>query len=345
MTAARTARTRLVFFARVTPERLARTEFYQQDLRILRSFGFDVRIATRVRDLRSADAYFVWWWTWGFAPVALARALGRPVLTTGVFDYWAYPSRPLGQRLLMRFALAASCRNLFISQFERAEVPARLPVAAPEFSPCGVDVREYAPGGAERSDFLLCIAGSGMYNGNSARKCIPELLRAFARLRARGSERRLVVIGERGGDYAGLAALAADLGVGDAVDFAGVVSRARKIELLQQCALYLQPSRFEGFGVSLLEAMACGAPVVSSPVGNVPDLVGDAGLLVPGDDPETLHEAMAQLLNAPERRAALGRAARKRAVTEYSLDRRRNDILRILQEIGVDVPSPTAPLL
>ena len=54
---------------------LRRVEFYAQDLRILADLGFDVRIATKLTELRPADLYFVWWWTWAFFPVLITRLL------------------------------------------------------------------------------------------------------------------------------------------------------------------------------------------------------------------------------------------------------------------------------
>jgi glycosyltransferase involved in cell wall biosynthesis len=80
------------------------------------------------------------------------------------------------------------------------------------------------------------------------------------------------------------------------------------------------PSRYEGFGLPLLEAMACGAPVVSSNASSLPEVVGNAGLLVDPSDVEGLCSALRQLLEDEPRRQALGEAARDLAVERYAWD-------------------------
>ena len=81
--------------------------------------------------------------------------------------------------------------------------------------------------------------------------------------------------------------------------------------------LAISPSLYEGFGFPAAEAMACGLPLVAARGGALPEVVGDAGVLVPPADEGALAEAIGQLLNDPERRARLGRAARERIVTKF----------------------------
>jgi glycosyltransferase involved in cell wall biosynthesis len=79
--------------------------------------------------------------------------------------------------------------------------------------------------------------------------------------------------------------------------------------------VYCLPSRFEGMPVSLLEAMALGLPAVATAVGGVPEVVtgGREALVVPPDDPDALASALIELLRDPDRRAAMGDAARETA--------------------------------
>src|SRR5215471_2936521 len=93
---------RVCFFARVAdPSVLERVEFYAQDIQILRDLGCDLHIATHLYDIRPADLYFVWWWTWAFYPIAAARVLRKPVVVTGVIDLQVFAPRPkLHQRLM-----------------------------------------------------------------------------------------------------------------------------------------------------------------------------------------------------------------------------------------------------
>jgi glycosyltransferase involved in cell wall biosynthesis len=82
------------------------------------------------------------------------------------------------------------------------------------------------------------------------------------------------------------------------------------------------PSHIEGMPNALIEAMACGLPVISTPVGSVPDVVenGVNGMLVPVRDPASLCAAIAALLAAPAERERIGRAAHASALTQFGLD-------------------------
>ena len=317
---------RVCFFARV-PDRavLDRIEFYAQDLAILRELGHDVTVATRASELVRADLYFCWWWTWAFLPLAAARLSGRPAVVTGVFDEWMFDARPWPQRALLRRALGAADVNLFVSELEHRIVPARFRVRRPRYAPCAVDAQRYSPGpGAPRERFLLTVAWLGA--DNARRKGIPELVRALPSILRRHPDVRWVHCGEQGSGFAAIRDLAESLGVAHAVEFRGVVSREEKIALMQRCAAFVQPSRYEGFGLAVLEAMACGAPVVASRGGALPEVVGDAGVLVNGVEPEAIAAGVCTTLDDPTRAASLGARARARAATLFTLQRRREGI-------------------
>jgi glycosyltransferase involved in cell wall biosynthesis len=83
-------------------------------------------------------------------------------------------------------------------------------------------------------------------------------------------------------------ALARDLNVNDSVKFIGPVAEADKPALYRGATVFVYPSRYEGFGLPLLEAMACGVPVVCSSAASLPEVVGTAGYLLPPDDTRAL---------------------------------------------------------
>jgi glycosyltransferase involved in cell wall biosynthesis len=124
------------------------------------------------------------------------------------------------------------------------------------------------------------------------------LLRAFSRLR-RNTAARLLILGE-GEERDHLAALAADLGVEGDVSLAGVDTNPYRY--MRHCGVFVLSSAWEGFGNVLVEAMACGAPVVSTDCQSGPAEIledGRYGLLVPVGDDEALATAMAATLDRP----------------------------------------------
>lgn len=130
---------------------------------------------------------------------------------------------------------------------------------------------------------------------------------------------RLLVLGE-GEEEERLRALGRSAGVAERVTLAGF--QPEMPALLPGFDLVVAPSRHEGLGTAVLEAMAAGLPVVASRVCEFPEMLreGEAGLLVPAEDAAALGRAMAELLGSAERRAELGRAARRRA-GDYSSER------------------------
>jgi len=142
-------------------------------------------------------------------------------------------------------------------------------------------------------------------------KGIDVAVRALAQL---PEDMVLVVLGE-GPERAALESLARELGVESRVFLLGRVPDVAA--WLQRASVYVQPSRWEGFGLAVLEAMVCGLPVVATDVSSLPELVvdGETGLLVPVADVEALALAIAR---ADPR---FGHAGRERAQRDFSVDR------------------------
>lgn len=145
------------------------------------------------------------------------------------------------------------------------------------------------------------------------------LIRAFAALARTRPDVSLVLAGD--GPTRGAMELAAgSLGVGDRVRFLGATTRVA--DVLAGSDVFVLASRWEGNPVSVLEAMAVGLPVVAPRVGGIGDVVRTAvdGILYEAGDEPGLHGAMAALADSVELRRALGRSARKRVVTSFSVE-------------------------
>lgn len=102
-------------------------------------------------------------------------------------------------------------------------------------------------------------------------------------------------------------------GLSDRVRFLGEVSEAQVAERYNAASIFALATRYEGYGMVLSEAMQYGLPVVSCAVGAVPDTVGEAGILVPADDPKAFGAALRGLLSDPVRLARYSTAARDQA--------------------------------
>jgi glycosyltransferase involved in cell wall biosynthesis len=148
---------------------------------------------------------------------------------------------------------------------------------------------------------------------------------------------RLVVAGD-GSDRPRLAARAADLGLARRVLFTGFVSEATLLELYRRAAVFVMPSRGEGFGLVYLEAMRAGKPCVAAAGSAAAEVVaaGETGLLVDPDDTAALTAALAGLLASPETARRLGEAGRRRWRSELGLDRFRARLRPLLDELVLE---------
>jgi glycosyltransferase involved in cell wall biosynthesis len=130
------------------------------------------------------------------------------------------------------------------------------------------------------------------------RKNLIVLLEAYAMLKERRDlPHRLVIAGGKGWLYEGIFQRVQELSLGAGVVFLEFVPDDLLPSLYTLADLLAFPSLYEGFGLPPLEAMACGTPVVTSESSSLPEVVGEAGLMVPADDPGALAEAMGRVLD------------------------------------------------
>ncbi|HEX6941195.1 MAG TPA: glycosyltransferase family 4 protein [Longimicrobiales bacterium] len=152
-----------------------------------------------------------------------------------------------------------------------------------------------------------------LYLGRLKRyKRIDLIIRSVALLRERGCGARLIIAG-RGDHEPALRRLVAELGVEDAVELVGFVSEEEKRRLFRKAWVHVLTSSKEGWGITNLEAAACGTPTVASDSPGLRDSVvdGETGFLVPHGDVAALADALERVLSSAELRDRLGRGARR----------------------------------
>lgn len=136
------------------------------------------------------------------------------------------------------------------------------------------------------------------------RKNLPLLLDAYAKIAA-STDAALVIGGGKGWLYDPIFAKAEALNLGDRLRFAGFIDDAELPLWYAAATVFTLPSLYEGFGIPLLESMACGTPVVTTTSSSLPEVVGDAGLIVSPTDADALGDALLKLLNDDQLRADL----------------------------------------
>jgi glycosyltransferase involved in cell wall biosynthesis len=191
----------------------------------------------------------------------------------------------------------------------------------------GVDSKRLTPNPAERSDTPLFV-----YLGRLKKyKSVDLVIKAFAGLNI--PEATLEIAGT--GDYrAPLERLVKSLDLGDSVRFLGFIPEAQKVHLLRRAWASVLASPKEGWGISNLEAAACGTPVIAANSPGIRESVidGETGFLVPQNDVNAMTAAMRGIVQSPDLVGVLGAAARRFAET-FTWERAAQETLSHLEEV------------
>ena len=203
--------------------------------------------------------------------------------------------------------------------------------------PNGLDHDKYRPAeGAAERDLVVFVGRLEHYKG------VDLLLDAWLRVRAERPAARLVIVGE-GTAGAEMRQRAGDATFGGSVSFTGFLSEADKIAWLQRATVLVQPSRKEGWGLTVLEANACGTPVVATDVPGLRDSVrhGSSGLLA-APNPGSLASSLCAVLGDDVLRARLAREARAWS-ERFSWDHVSDAFADIVRATAARQPLPDVP--
>jgi len=176
-------------------------------------------------------------------------------------------------------------------------------------------------------DFILYI---GNFNPH---KNVSTLLKAYSGLTQEiKNQYKLVLGGKKDSHCIELEKCARQLEIEDNVIFTGFISEEHLPSVYNAASLFVFPSLYEGFGLPPLEAMACGTPVIASNTTSLPEVVGDAGILVDPNNSNDLSEAISGVLHNYELQVKLRKNGLRRA-KEFTMSRTSNDILHLLEKI------------
>ena len=228
--------------------------------------------------------------------------------------------KKVARALPLAVTSSQSTRNDVIKEF--AMDPRRLRVVH-----LGVDGEAFRPFPeiARKTNRLMTTASADV-----PLKGLVYLVCAYHELLQTRPDLELVVIGKlREGPTA---KMLGELGILDKVQFKTGLTDEDIAKLYAEATIAVAPSVYEGFGFPPAEAMACGVPVVSTDGGALPEVIGDAGVIVPKKDPHALATAIGNLLDNPSRRAELSRAGRTRIHERFLWSRCATNLIDVYQE-------------
>lgn len=173
--------------------------------------------------------------------------------------------------------------------------------------PNGINTDLFYPvSGIKREKNRLIVTNSA----DTPLKGLHYLLQAVYTIR-QTRDIRLVVVGKPKKNSI-VSRMIRSLGIADSITFTGRISYEEFVRQYARATMAVVPSVYEGFGLPAGEAMACGVPVISTTGGALPEVVGDAGILVPPADPDALQHAILRLMDDPDLAASYGKAGYER---------------------------------
>lgn len=278
----------------------------------------------------------------------LTRPVGcKSILTAYDLTCFRHPETlPPRFRLFFRVLIPLMARNadhiICISEFTRSEyrtlfnVPDDRMTVVPLAPSFGVDDVDPARSGAAASvrqafgierDYILNVGTL------QPRKNLPNLIRAFTTLAGQpGFDLDLVVVGASGWGTAAIHRELAQSTARERVRFLGTVPHADLRALYQAARVFVYPSLYEGFGIPILEAMAAGAPVITSRRAAMPEIAGDAALLIDPLDPAAIAAAIRRLVDDADLADALRAKGRERAAA-FSWQRTARETSQVYQRL------------
>lgn len=272
---------------------------------------------------------------------------GKKITMVHDMAYKAHPETVRKKtRTLLNIALRKSCKRadkiITISEFSKKEIIKYMGIEEKKIvvMPIGVDTSVYHPNYTEKDvnnikEKYNIKAEYFLYLGTlEPRKNIEKLISAYAQLKSEISDIPILVLaGKKGWMYDGIFETVQKLHMKDSILFTGYVDEEDAPILIKGARIFLFPSLYEGFGMPPLEAMACGTPVVVSNVSSLPEVVGDAGILVDPMSIEGIKEGMKILNNGEGLRKKFSKMGLERA-KEYTWEKSTERLICVFDKLN-----------
>jgi glycosyltransferase involved in cell wall biosynthesis len=274
---------------------------------------------------------------------------GKKILTVHDMSFFAYPKETrLRTKLLLKIYIKMSCKRadkiVTVSEFSKKEIIKYLNISPDKIHvvPNGVNTEKYFP--IKNNDSIKSVKEKYSINNKyflylgtlEPRKNIVRLLEAYKKLKTSEDIPDLILAGKKGWLYRDIFECIHRLKLEKSVIYIGYLSDDDIVPIICGAIAFLFPSLYEGFGMPPLEAMACGTPVLTSNVSSLPEIVGDAALLVDPQNVDDIYEKLKMLVSNDDLRNKLIRRGLERA-SIFSWDNAAAKMMELYEKVVLDV--------
>jgi len=331
------------FFSTENQEQISKQQYSIQDISILRDLGYDVKIANKLSNIPwGCDLYFAWWASGSILPLIIAKLSHRPIIVVAggneVLHYRdsvtgisaGFLASPLYKRVATKTTLRYADAVTVVSNF-MAEGIRKLSTRPVSVIHNSINTNLFKCTNQDRS-FVLTIVNLEKRTAKLKRAEI--FIRAIPNILNKYPDQKFVVIGGDGDAKPELMELIRHLKIEENIVFTGPLNNSEIVNWMNRSKTYVQISDTETFGVSIGEAMSCGTPVVVSKMGAIPELVGDCGIYVDHNNPESVADGIISVLQMKEEDfIRTGNQSRERVISYFSYEQRRSLIKSLISDV------------
>jgi glycosyltransferase involved in cell wall biosynthesis len=332
---------KILFYSSVrSKKQFVRQEFYRTDIRILRSLGYHVLLSKHWYDFFAFwkyDCAFIYFYRFGLIPAVLARIFFKRVYFTGGIDYLNRQNSTfkewLIQSVFYNLCGLLSTSNIIVSEADLRNCnKVKFLFPAKKQILCKHSINEavfLASPDPAKEKLVVTIAWMERPE-NVVRKGLLESLELFSAMVKKDSAFRMLIIGSKGAGSGMVEARIQQLGLAGHVSLTDGVTEDAKVLYLKQALVYLQLSKYEGFGIAAIEALLARCLVVHSGAGGLAEGVGSHGILWRDGQNAPVVDEVLELLSSAKSYNARVVAGRKHVLANYSLAARANAFRSII---------------
>ena len=340
----------VIYYLPVNPVYIDKWEYYRVDKKMLNDVHKRVYIVSNIKDFiitlmkNRIDLVYFWWWHSSAFIVILSRILRIKVIGTGavhMFDESGSPDfykKGFLFRLFNRISWRLSDKNFFISKSQYRQITSHEKVSNPSILRSSSiyskrELQELSKSKLANSSITLMTV-CWLTKDQILRKSIDKILLAISKLpKNHLNSIRIFIVGGEGDGIGYLQELISNLEIEKNVHLEIDISNKRKSDLYMKSDLYIQPSYYEGFGNSVLEAMCFGTPCVVSSSTAQPEVVIKSGYIVNEITTDSIYEAIINFSKKTiEERQAMIKDVRRTVIDFHSYDARLEAYLKIIKK-------------
>lgn len=311
--------------------------FYTTDIKILSDLGFNVTMTNKIGSFfrfREYEIAFIYFFRKGYLPGLIAKLFRKKIFFTGGIDYlsptFASSMQLLVQRILFIVCYLESTKCIIVSLSDMANIRLFWRWQKKLINiPHVISVNDFNPS-LTKQDIITSICWMGSI-ANVKRKGVDQLIRSFSIFSQYYPSFKVRIIGRLGEGHDYLRQISEELKIANKVMFCGPITDSEKAEILAESKYYCQLSKFEGFGLATLEAMASGCIIIHSGQGGLKEIVQTYGTVVSElNNPEAIANILINCESGREEYQQLAIEGYKSVCSRFNYPIRYNEFKRIL---------------